>query len=67
MVGTMSLAGREAVDLRESSRSYRGWHPECFEVTGSEASTRPLPHAHYSKSRMSRPVRISKNIKPLEG
>ena len=62
----MSAADRAAINFRESLRSYHRWHFESSEVASLEASTQPPPHAHHSKSGMSRLVRMSKSIEPLE-
>ena len=66
MAGMMNLVGHAAIGLEEAPRPYRRWHSRGFKVASLEASARPPPCVHHFKSRMSRPVRTSKSIKPVE-
>ena len=66
MARMMRLIDCAAVDPEEALRPYYGWHLGSSEVTDSEASARPPPCVHRSRSGTSRPVRMSKGIEPVE-
>ena len=66
MAGMMNLVGHAAIGLEEAPRPYRRWHSRGFKVASLEASARPPPCAHHSKSGTSRSVRIPKSIELLE-
>ena len=67
MVGTMSPVSHIAAGPKETLRPYYGWHPGGSEVTGSEASVRPPPCVHHSRSGMLWFVKMLKSIELVEG